>query len=77
MVYGIIDIQMCADVVSRAYMDNMVPMAAIIGVLGAMVIVLLFFFIYKSQDVTLMKGFLQKEKLLKKFEDWKKDRKLE
>lgn len=72
-----IDIGLCADVVSKTYMNNIVPMGAIIGLLFVLSAVLFFFFIYQSQDVKLMKNFLQREKLLQKYADWLRDQKLE
>ena len=77
MNYGMIDIGLCAEVVSKTYMEQVVPLGIIVGMLGVSIAILVFLFMYQAQDIKLMKGFLHREKLLQKYNDWLKERKLE
>lgn len=73
---GAIDLSTCVDVVARTFNDNMIPLAVMAGIFafGAVIAVLLY--VYSKQENDLKDSFLRREKLLNKYEEWKRDRRL-
>jgi len=74
---GQIDIGTCANIVGKTVNDNLIPLAGATGALFILLIVLAAMWAMNNLELKLIKDFLRREKLLNKFEDWKKDRKIE
>lgn len=74
---GSIDLSTCADVVTKVVNQNLMPLAGATGALFILLIVIAAMWAMNNLEMKLVKDFLRREKLLNKFEDWKKERKIE
>lgn len=73
---GMIDLNTCIIAVSNVINEQATSMAIGLGVLGVFSIIFAVMWVYDNQEKKLMKNFLMKEGQLNKYENWKKDRKL-
>lgn len=76
MVYEIIDIETCANILSKSTSEAVIPLALGFGIFLVFTCVVLFLYLYTYQELLLLKAFIFKEKLIQKYAEWKKDRKL-
>jgi hypothetical protein len=74
---GQIDIGTCANILSKSLNENLIPLAGAVGALFVLLIAIAAMWAMQNLELKLVKDFLRREKMLNKFEDWKRERKLE
>lgn len=74
---GTIDLNTCIQAVGQITQDQLVPMGVGLGVMALGFMVFAILWVFDNKEKKLMKDFLRRQNLLNKYEDWKKDRKLE
>lgn len=70
-------IQLAGTVVNRAYSDNMLPLAILVGVLALGLVAFALIASQQYRDQRLMKDFMRRKKLLNEYEDWKRERSIQ
>lgn len=73
---GMIDLNTCAQVVSNVINEQVTSLGVALGVMAFGMLIFAILWIFDNQEKKLMKNFLMKENQLNKYENWKKDRKL-
>jgi hypothetical protein len=76
MPVGMIDLETCAQVVSNVMNEQVTSLGIGLGIMAFGFIVFAVLWVFDNQEKKLMKNFLIKEKTLNKYEEWKKDRRL-
>lgn len=73
---GMIDVQTCVQVLTTSYQENLLPLGIFMGILAIGFAVIFILFWKDNTEKNLQKDYLRRQGLLNKYEDWKKDRKL-
>lgn len=71
-----IDVQTCVQVLTTSYQENLLPLGIFMGILAIGFAVIFILFWKDNTEKNLQKDYLRRQGLLNKYEDWKKDRKL-